>query len=93
MVGNGVVPPFFRCSGCVIEQATACVNDLKKNASGYLREGCRINMMHEKYDTACCPTYTPGRGGKLRLEYVSSGFPQALLCIKSVGCKFSQVVF
>lgn len=90
MVGNGVVPPFFRCNGCIIEQATACVNDMKANASGSVPAGCDMNEVKEVGNRKCCPTYTR-RGSKLLPQYQSSAYPQTLACIKSVGCHLSEV--
>ncbi len=88
MVGNGQIPPYFRCNGCIIEQAMNCVNDLRKNASGSLQAGCKIASISETKNTACCPVYDEV---SLKVDYKTSGYPQALACIDSVGCTLSQV--
>lgn len=90
MVGNGVLPPFFRCNGCIVDLATACVNDFKANASGNVDPACDLNVMKETPQTECCPQYDLSRR-KPRVLYKSAAYPHALQCIKSVGCELSQV--
>jgi hypothetical protein len=87
MVGNGIVPPYFRCSGCVIEQAMACVDDVRKNSSGNVFKSCNIAAYTEKPDTSCCPVYK-----SKRVDYKTSAYPKTLACIASVGCRLSQVM-
>lgn len=87
MVGNGVVSPFFKCTGCVLEQAMGCVEDLRRNLSGSVPAGCKIDVVSEKYSDVCCPSFTP----QATVEYATSAFPQTLACIETVGCKLSQV--
>jgi hypothetical protein len=90
MVGNGIVPPFFKCTGCVLEQAMGCVDDLRRNLSGSVPYDCLLDVVAEKYSDACCPSYTFLRKQTL-LEYSTSAFPQTLACIEAVGCMMSQV--
>lgn len=89
MVGNGVLPPYFRCNGCIIDLAHACVNDFKANASGNIPSTCDPHRMSEVPNTECCPRYDFRRSRKA--QYKTSGYPRTLQCIKSVGCEFSQV--
>lgn len=85
-----MLPPFFRCNGCIIDLAVACVNDFKANSSGSIPRKCDPNRMTGAPNTECCPRYDVSRKRPV-IDYKTSAYPQTLECIKSVGCELSQV--
>lgn len=92
MVGNGILPPFFKCNGCIIDLAVACVNDFKANSTGSVPHDCKLHTVNELPNVECCPVYDTSRKRPI-IEMKTSAYPQAFQCISSVGCSLSQVMF
>jgi len=86
--------------GCVIEEATGCIEDLRHNKSGNVYPSCKIAALRTSYDTSsCCPKFGPqiDSGGKevkpfrLDLAILGSSFPAAFKCLERAGCSSSLI--
>lgn len=91
LIENGKVPPYYTCLGCIIEEATGCVDDMRMNYSGNVGAGCNMAIITESYNTECCPVFAYNVQNRLDLKYIGSAYPQALRCIEAVGCKDSVI--
>jgi hypothetical protein len=91
LIEDGRVPPYYTCLGCIIEEATGCVDDMRLNISANVGSGCDMSIVTESYNTACCPSFGINIQNRLDLMYVGSAYPQALRCIEAVGCKDSVI--
>ncbi len=92
LIERGDVPPYYDCLGCIIEQATGCINDMRNNKSSNVASACKMHSASEKYDRAdCCPQYGSYNGGKDNLLYTGSAYPEALRCIMKAGCSTSTI--
>lgn len=86
-IERGEVTPYYGCIGCVVEEAIACIDDMRMNKSGNVRFGCDINSMQEVHakfraiHNNCCPAYKDDQ-----LNYIGLAYPEALACIRRVGC-------
>lgn len=89
-VEKGTYPPFYECIGCVIEEAQACLDDMRLNKSGNVPNDCTIRSMNQIYDSRCCPVIGQTFQG-LNLQYRGAAYPMALSCIEKVGCKNSAI--
>lgn len=99
-VETGVVPRYFSCLGCVIEQATGCVNDMRYNKSKNVDPHCPLFAHTEQYKGVCCPQIREQfrlnkRGSPVskgvNLFYVGSAYPNTLRCIQKAGCGGSVI--
>lgn len=92
LVERGDYPPFYECIGCVIEEAQACVDDMRYNKSLNVPAKCAMYATSQQYDsTHCCPVIQATATGKVDLLYVGAAYPMALSCIERVGCKSSTI--
>lgn len=91
----GQVSKFYTCTGCVMEEAMGCIEDMRQNKSGNVAGGCNMNWSREGnqkqpmeavQQAACCPMFS---GGKL--QFPQSAFNYALQCIQNAGCSSSTV--
>lgn len=83
-IQRGSIPKYYDCDGCRIEEATACVNDMRWNKSGNVFTLCDMNSIMQKESAAnCCPR-TNSKG---KLQYVGSAYPDAIHCMEYVGCQ------
>ncbi len=91
LIERGIIPPYYDCLGCLIEEATGCVDDMRNNKSSNVWPTCKINSINEKYDKAdCCPHFKQ-MAGKLNLDYLGSAYPEALRCVAKTGCASSTI--
>jgi hypothetical protein len=90
MIEKGRAPPYEKCYGCEIQRAMNCLSDLRRNVTGNVPSGCRLNSLNSDYDTTCCPVYVQKKS-KLILRFETSGYPSALSCLRKVGCQATQV--
>jgi hypothetical protein len=54
IIERGTMPPYQKCEGCKIEDAIACITDMRTNASGNVAGNCEMNMIYNRaqdYDT------------------------------------------
>jgi len=92
-IENGVAPTYYHCLGCVTEEATGCLDDLRFNRTGTVRPSCDFAFMTQFYQKAeCCPTIAVDKTGRLNLLQVGSSYPEALECLTNAGCK-SHVIY
>ena len=89
LIERGTIPPYYDCVGCVIEKAAACIDDMRHNRSYNVAAECRLFSVKEFKDISCCPKFGINGGGSIDLSYVGSAYPEALRCIKRVGCDAS----
>ena len=88
---TGIIPPYYNCIGCRMEEAMGCLSDMRLNKSGNVSPLCNIQAIAQRPDTAnCCPSLIP-QGDRLNLNYLGSAYPETLRCIDSVGCGSSAV--
>ena len=88
---TGVIPPYYQCYGCRIEEAMGCLSDMRLNKSGNVKPQCAIRAISQEPDPLhCCPSLI-FEGGRLNLNYLGSAYPETLRCIASVGCGSSAV--
>ena len=91
-VGTARVPEYYQCFGCIMEEAVACVDDMRQNISGNVNANCDMTIITESFVDACCPRFVPkGPNGRIDLDYLGSAYPNTLRCIKSVGCDQSVI--
>lgn len=89
VIERGKVSEYTLCAGCIVEEATACVEDMRQNKSGNVWHGCDILKLMENYatnDGLCCPQLRPDHKGRPDLYYPTSAYPEALRCLQSIGC-------
>lgn len=87
-IERGNIPPYYKCKGCLFEEAALCVDDIRRNKSYNVPGDCKMLNLMENPGPECCPRITYDY---LRfrddLSYISAAYPMALRCIESVGCK------
>lgn len=86
LIERGDVPPYYDCIGCVIEEASGCLDDMRTNKSYNVAGDCRINSLKSDYDESCCPTFGINQFGVKDLRYVGSAYPETLRCMERLGC-------
>lgn len=92
LIERGDYPPFYECIGCVIEEAQACVDDMRYNKSFNVPSNCAMYATSQEYNSAhCCPVIKATVKGGVDLLYVGAAYPMALSCIERVGCKSSTI--
>lgn len=99
-IETGNIPVYYDCLGCIIEQANACVDDLRYNLTGVIHLSCAMNSLIKTSDfqsmsidaERCCPRFhelftVQGFSlNKLDMSMAGSGYPVALRCIQNAGC-------
>lgn len=99
-IETGVVPRYFSCLGCVVEQAQGCIDDMRYNRSGNVDRACPLFATNEEHQQACCPVVAEqfrfNKKGEaistgIDLFYVGSAYPEALRCIAKAGCSKSVI--
>jgi hypothetical protein len=91
-IERGTYPPNYDCIGCVIEQAQACIDDMRYNKSGNVRPQCLMDGTSQTYNPAqCCPVVAVTQKTGLDLIYLGSAYPMALQCVANVGCGDSTI--
>jgi len=48
IIERGNMPPYQKCEGCKIEDAIACITDMRSNASGNVAADCEMNMIYNR---------------------------------------------
>lgn len=91
VIERAVVTRYYKCEGCIIEEALGCLSDLRQNVSGNVPSGCNITFIGHLPGVTCCPQFGPDKTGKVNLIASTSGYPEALRCIQNVGCSSSEV--
>ena len=97
LIERGTVTPYYKCVGCVIEEAFGCLDDMRQNLSYTVHPGCKMSSIHEEIngvslDTSCCPIIAPiPPSTALDLHYLGSSYPEALRCIANKGCGASVI--
>jgi hypothetical protein len=87
LIERGTIPPYYDCLGCVVEEAAACLNDMRYNLSYNVAKDCRMFSVKQFYDRkTCCPRFGINEFGAKDLVYVGSAYPEALRCMERVGC-------
>lgn len=87
VIERGVVSRYYKCTGCKIEEAALCVQDLRTNRSNNIAGGCKIDQLLQLYSQEeCCPKYNSGV-----MDTIGNGYPTTLQCIKDVGCSSSEI--
>lgn len=91
LIQRGIVPPYYDCVGCEIEEATGCIHDMRHNKSKNVLAACRMTATSEKYNREyCCPRFEVVNQ-RYDLSYLGSAYPEALRCIERTGCKSSTI--
>lgn len=59
VIQRGEVPEYYDCIGCIVEEAQACIDDLRYNLTGTVGPHCSMNSMREFNTDAndCCPQF------------------------------------
>lgn len=91
LIERGIIPPYYDCIGCVVSLAMACLEDMRLNRTGAVATGCELSAAAERYRSGCCPHVSEVRTNVYNLVYPGSAYPQALSCIKAVGCGTSTI--
>lgn len=89
LIQRGIIPPYYDCIGCEIEEAAACIDDMRFNRTRNVAGDCRMASVKEFNDRACCPKFYLNDFGRLDLSYVGSAYPEALRCMVKAGCESS----
>ena len=92
MIERGLMPPYQKCfGGCIVEDAVACIQDMRTNASGNVDPSCQLNVINEVPDKDCCPRRIgPNPLNNIMIGRLHSAYPEALECLNRVGCGGSQ---
>lgn len=92
-VSRGRYVEYYHCIDCTIEDAIACIHDMRHNVSMNLGIECNMLAMRDSYQSSqCCPRFEYDLSRKrLDLAKVGSAYPEALRCIANVGCTSSTV--
>jgi len=85
-IERGIIPPYYKCLGCKMEEATRCLNDFRFNKSGNVPRDCEMSFLRMKTETQCCPRLFTNDLGFADLSYITAGYPMALQCMEAVGC-------
>ena len=91
VIERAVVTRYYKCEGCIIENALGCLNDLRQNISGNVPPRCNITFIGHLPDTMCCPLFGLDKAGRMNLIATTAGYPDTLRCIQSVGCGDTDV--
>jgi len=91
VIERAVVTRYYKCEGCIIENALGCLNDLRQNISGNVPAGCNITYIGHLPETVCCPAFGKDKSGRMNLIATTAGYPDTLRCIQSVGCGETDV--
>jgi hypothetical protein len=87
LIETGIVPPYYDCLGCVVNEAQGCIDDMRQNKSGNVLPNCKLNTISNKRNSEdCCPKLLKNRFGITDLAYLGSAYPETLRCIEKVGC-------
>jgi hypothetical protein len=87
LIERGIIPPYYDCIGCVVEEAAACLNDMRYNFSFNVAQDCRMFSVKQFYDRkTCCPRFGINDVGAMDLAYIGAAYPEALRCMERVGC-------
>ena len=89
LIERGNIPPYYDCVGCIVEEAAACIDDMRTNKSYNVAPTCKLNSVKNYYDHACCPKFFTNQYGVINLQYSGSAYPEALRCMKRQGCETS----
>jgi hypothetical protein len=46
----GEVTKYYKCVGCVVENAMGCITDMRNNKTGNVEAPCRFNMVFNQVD-------------------------------------------
>jgi len=91
-IERGKTPIYYKCLGCVTEEAMGCIDDLRFNRTGNVPSNCDFARITEYYEGAkCCPQFGTDNTGRLNLLYMGSAYPETLECLINVGCEGSVV--
>lgn len=86
-IERGNMPPYYKCKGCKIEEAVACIEDLRHNKSANVVKGCDMNKLMSNTETQCCPRlYYDALRRRDDLAIHTAAFPMTLNCMEAVGC-------
>ena len=88
MIEGGTRTPYSYCTGCRIEEAVNCVEDMRYNRTGSVPLGCHLRGLLQTYEPQCCPTLD---SKTRRIDRRTSAYPFAFSCLASVGCMTSEV--
>lgn len=55
LIERGSVPRYYDCNGCVIDEAQACIDDLRANKSLNVHPDCAMKSASVRYLGQCCP--------------------------------------
>ena len=92
LIERGDVPPYYDCLGCLIEEAQACIDDMRYNRSYNVPGDCRLKSVKEfRKDRTCCPRFGENQFGVLDLSYIGSAYPETFRCMERVGCESSVI--
>lgn len=83
VIEQGAIPKYYDCTGCRIEEASACVEDMRLNKSKNVYPTCDMSSMMQSPDTSCCPR-VDSQG---HLIYMGSAYPYAIHCMEYVNCQ------
>ena len=86
-ISIGSIPPYDLCSGCKIDAAYGCIDDMRRNVSGTVPMGCKMNGLTETPQSICCPLFADSSSTHYKMG--TYAYVQALKCLRSVGCQQS----
>jgi hypothetical protein len=92
VIERGEVPKYYKCVGCVIEEAQLCVDDMRLNRTGNVFHSCEMRSAMEFYKPEeCCPQQYEDKIKNYDLNARTTAYPDAFTCLKKVGCDESTI--
>lgn len=89
---RGSAPLYYKCLGCVTEEAMGCLDDLRFNRTGNVPSSCDFARITEYYEAeSCCPKFGKDHTGRTNLLYMGAAYPETLQCLINVGCQDSPM--
>jgi hypothetical protein len=93
VIERGEVPKYYKCQGCIIEQAQLCIDDMRLNRTGNVFHSCEMRSAMEFYEpNECCPKqYFDDVKKRMELHSRTTAYPDAFECLKTIGCDESTI--
>lgn len=88
MIEHGEKTPYSYCTGCRIEEAVFCVEDMRYNRTGSVPLDCNLRGLLQRYEPECCAQMDEVTN---RINRRTSAYPFAFQCLAAVGCMESAV--
>lgn len=93
VIERGEVPKYYKCEGCIIEEAQSCIDDMRLNRTGNVFHTCEMKSAMEFYERdQCCPKqYYDEFKKRMELHARTTAYPDAFTCLTNIGCDESTI--